>query len=115
MGLCMGVVMLFMNGMLLTSWLFSSLCSALVLLVVSAKYPNILPATTTSEANFSSAVQLLKRTGVLIPSFLIATFALKYLISKLLQVDDDVSIHSEPKRNELKTREKVHYTVCLKG
>ena len=107
MGLCMGVVMLFMNGMLLTSWLFSSLCSALVLLLVVSANPNILPATTT-EANFSSAVQLLKRTGVLIPSFLIATFALKYLISKLLQVDDDVSIHSNPKHNELKTREKVH-------
>ena len=69
---------------------------SLLFLVQCAKPDIHDPTTSTNEANFSSAVivPLLKRAGILIPSFLIGTFALKYLFSKLLQVDDDVSIHS---------------------
>ena len=46
MGLCLGIVMLFMNGMLLTSWLFSSLFSTLGLVLLTQKLANLpLPST----------------------------------------------------------------------
>ena len=80
MGLCLGIVMLFMNGMLLTSWLFSSLFSTLGLVLLTQK---LLP-----EAS------IVLRSCLLIPSFLGATFALKTILSLLLHVEDDVSIHS---------------------
>ena len=76
----MGVVCLFLNAMLLTSWLFCGLLVGIVFLKIEEKIVE-------GIKHISPFLRVLTT----IPAFLVATFSFKAAWSRALQVQDDVS------------------------
>ena len=79
-GLLMGVLCLFLNAMLLTSWLFCGLLVGIVFLKIEEKIVQ-------GIKHISPFIRVLAT----IPAFLVATFSFKAAWSRALQVQDDVS------------------------